>query len=164
MQIVIVAGRHEIDGMRIHQGGARCLIGMDDRNYEIGPRRASAFGVGKDRRYRRREDEIFRTRDACRCFVGGAYEGEPKALRLDRNLILMMWQRQPCGIPEIGGKDRETGLSYPVEINLLAEVELMPGTKASSPTSLKRSTMWAHWSKLDNKLGDSVSPAWTQIR
>ena len=40
-------------------------------------------------------------------------------------LILMMWQRQPCGIPEIGGKDRETGLSYPVEINLLAEVELM---------------------------------------
>ena len=36
-----------------------------------------------------------------------------------------MWQRQPCGIPEIGGKDRETGLSYPVEINLLAEVELM---------------------------------------
>ena len=84
MQIVIVAGRHEIDGMRIHQGGARCLIGMDDSNYEIGPRRASAFGVGKDRRYRRREDEIFRTRDACRCFVGGAYEGEPNALRLDR--------------------------------------------------------------------------------
>ena len=53
-----MTGQYEIDGMGIHQGGASRLVGMHDRDHEIGARRARAFGVGKDRRHRRREDKI----------------------------------------------------------------------------------------------------------
>jgi hypothetical protein len=45
---------------------------MHDRDHQIGPRRARAFGVGKDHRYRRREGKIAGTRGARRCFIGGA--------------------------------------------------------------------------------------------
>ena len=35
-----MAGQDEIDGMRIHQSGARRLVGMHDGDDEIGARRA----------------------------------------------------------------------------------------------------------------------------
>ena len=37
----------------------------------------------------------------------------------------MARQFHPGGTPKIGGKDRKPGLSHPVEINLLAEIELV---------------------------------------
>ena len=52
MQIVIMAGQNEIDGMRIHQGGARRLIGMHDGDDEIGALRARALGACEHRRDR----------------------------------------------------------------------------------------------------------------
>ena len=59
------------------------------------------------------------------CFIGGADEHDFKAVHLDQHLILMMEQPHPIAILKICGQDRETGLSYPVEINILAEIELM---------------------------------------
>jgi hypothetical protein len=100
-------------------------VALSACNHEISPRRARAFGVGKNRWYRRRENEIARAGSARRRFIARTNECELQAVHLDHDLILMTWQRQPVGVPEIGGEDRETGLAYPVEINLLAKVELM---------------------------------------
>ena len=120
-----MAGQDEIDGMRIHQGGACRLVGMHDGDDEIGARRARAFGAREHRRDRRREYEIAGARGACRVFIGGADKRELEAVRLDQQLFLMTRQRRTIAIFKICREDRETGLSHPLEINILAKIELM---------------------------------------
>ena len=125
MQIVIMAGQDEIDGMRIHQGGARRLVGMHDGDDEIGARRARALGAREHRRDRRREGEIAGARGARRRFIGGADERELKAVRLDQQSFLMMRRRRAIALFKVYREDRETSLSHPLEINIFAKIELM---------------------------------------
>src|SRR6202040_919235 len=125
MHIVIMAGQDEIDGMRIHQGGARRLVGMHDGDDEIGARRARAFGARKYRRDRWSEYEIAGARGTQCVFIGGANERESEAVRLDQQSFLMMRRRRAIAAFKVCREDRETGLSHPLEINILAKIELM---------------------------------------
>jgi hypothetical protein len=125
MQIVIMAGQDEIDRMRIHQGGAPCLVGVHDGDDEIGARRARAFGARKHRRDRRREGEIARARGALCVFIGRADERDLKAICLDQQSFLMIVRQRAVAIFKVRRENREMGLSHPLEINILAKIELM---------------------------------------
>src|SRR5262249_46955197 len=124
-EIVIVAAEEEIDRAGGEDRAILLTAGVSDGDDEIravATQRLGRILYGRDRR---QEFHVFRARDAWRVVIGGA--GEPDADAIDRydGGVRELRQRRSVAPAQVGGIERERGLSHTLEESRLAEIKLM---------------------------------------